>query len=706
MNGLLNEDEPLGNEASDKDVESDLESTASSKPQCKKLKKTAKDITDRTFRNCPYCSKCYVIVTQVTANVNNVNGGNGNRGNSKDFDRKGGAIALTRWIEKMESVFDNSGYTTNQRVKALLMEELCPSNEMEKLESEFWNHKMVGGNHLATQIGFMNWPISRGTLTKGNEKRKGVEETCKQGSWRNDDKRAKVSKVASINAVIGVHEPIMCYECGSREHYQNNCPKFTRAPGQMGNCLAIEGNRNTRNNGNQFKGRAFNVNAIGALQDTNIVTGTFSLNDHYATVLFDYGADFSFISTDFAPLLNVKLSFVNPGYVIEVADGKKVEVDRIIYDCKLELGTSLFTIDLIPLGEHALGIAKSLSNIKVDEPKMSDIFVVRDFVEVFLKDLPGLTPQRQVEFRIDLIPGATPVVKSPYRLAPSEMELNKLTIKNRYPLLRIDDLFDQLQGARYFSKIDLRSGRIGGSLEAGVRIAEKGRVNGINVDPSKIEAVKNWKAPTSPYEIRSMCTHAKRQGAVVFALTTLRHYLYGTKSVIYTDHKSLQYIFDHKELNMRQKRWIELFSDHECEIRYHPSKANVVADALKRLHGLDQQMEMREDGSLYFLDRIWVPLVGGVRTIIMDEAHKTRYPVHPGSDKMYHELRNMYWWPRMKKDNATYVIKCLTCSKVKAEHHRPSGLLQHPEIPKWKWDKITMDFITKLSKTKSGHDTI
>ncbi|GKD42220.1 putative reverse transcriptase domain-containing protein [Tanacetum coccineum] len=192
-----------------------------------------------------------------------------------------------------------------------------------------------------------------------------------------------------------------------------------------------------------------------------------------------------FISTEFAPLLNVKSSIVNPGYVIEVADGKKVEVDRIIRDCKLELGNSLFSIRLIPLGhrsfdvimgmdwlsqnkvvivchekvvkiplegsgilrvqgERTLGAAKALMYVKVDEPKLSDILVVRDFLDVFLEDLSGLPPQRQVEFRIDLVPGAT--------------ELNKLTVKNRYPLPRIDDLFDQLQGARYFSKIDLRLG--------------------------------------------------------------------------------------------------------------------------------------------------------------------------------------------------------------------------------------------------------
>ncbi|GJT14709.1 putative reverse transcriptase domain-containing protein [Tanacetum coccineum] len=122
--------------------------------------------------------------------------------------------------------------------------------------------------------------------------------------------------------------------------------------------------------------------------------------------------------------------------------------------------------------------------------------------------------------------------------------------------------------------------------------------------------------------------------------------------------------------------------------------------------GLDELIKHRSDGAVYYLDRIWVPLKGGMRTLIMDEAHKSKYFVHPGADKMCYDLRDMYWWPRMKKDIAVYINKCLTCLKVKAEHQRPSGLLQQPEIFEWKWERIAMDFVTKLPRTSSGHDAI
>ncbi|GJS17983.1 putative reverse transcriptase domain-containing protein [Tanacetum coccineum] len=185
------------------------------------------------------------------------------------------------------------------------------------------------------------------------------------------------------------------------------------------------------------------------------------------------------------------------------------------------------------------------------------------------------------------------------------------------------------------------------------------------------------------------------QGAVVFALKLWRHYLYGTKSVIYTDHKSLQHIFDQKELNMHQRI---------LEAQSEASKgANTAAEMMK---GSDKQFERKEDGGLYVAERIWVPVYGNLRTLIMNEAYTSKYSVHPGADKMYYDLRDLYWWPEMKKDIAMYVSKCLTCSKVKTEHQKPLGLLQQLEIPEWKWENITMDFIVKLPRTSSGHDAI
>ncbi|GKD05872.1 putative reverse transcriptase domain-containing protein [Tanacetum coccineum] len=189
---------------------------------------------------------------------------------------------------------------------------------------------------------------------------------------------------------------------------------------------------------------------------------------------------------------------------------------------------------------------------------------------------------------------------------------------------------------------------------------------------------------------------------------------------------------------------IELFSDYDCEIRYNNGNANAVADTLSRKErvkpkrvramnmtlqssikhrilaaqkeasdesaemqkGMDELMKRRSDGVVYYLDRIWVLLKGDVRTLIMDEAHKSKYFVHPGVDKMYYDLRDRYWWPRIKKDIDVYVSRCLTYLKVKAEHQRPSGLLQQPEIPERKWKGIAMDFVTKLPRTSSGHDTI
>ncbi|GJV18570.1 putative reverse transcriptase domain-containing protein [Tanacetum coccineum] len=191
--------------------------------------------------------------------------------------------------------------------------------------------------------------------------------------------------------------------------------------------------------------------------------------------------------------------------------------------------------------------------------------------------------------------------------------------------------------------------------------------------------------------------------------------------MVFTDHKNLQRILNQKELNMRQRHWLELLSDYDCEIRYHLGKANVVVDALSRKEQIKplrienskdleklrmEKLESRADGSLCFNGRSWLPCYGDLRTVIMHESHKSKYSIHPSSDKMYQDMKKLYWWPNMKANIATYVSKCLTCAKVKAEHQRPSGLLVQPDIPQWKWDNISIYFVTKLPKSSQGYNTI
>ncbi|GJX20781.1 putative nucleotidyltransferase, ribonuclease H [Tanacetum coccineum] len=841
-----------------------------------------------------------------------------------------------------------------------------------------------------------------------------------------------------------------CFECGAQGHFKRNCPRLRN------------NDRGNQAGNDRAPAKVYAVGNAGANPD-NVVAGTFLLNNRYAYILFDTGADRSFVSTTFSTLLDIVPNTLDHGYNVELADGRIIGVNTILMGCTLNLRNHPFNINLMPVEMGSFDViigmdwlskysavidcAKKIVRIpwrnktliihgdgstqgdvtrlniisctktqkymekgfpiflahvtakevegKSGMKRLEDVSIVQDFPEVFPEDLPGLPPTRQVEFQIDLVPGAAPVARAPYRLAPSEMkelseqlkelsdkgfirpssspwgapvlfvkkkdgsfrmcidyrELNKLTVKNRYPLPRIDDLFDQLQGSSVYSKIDLRSGyhqlrvreedipktafrtRYGHyefqvmpfgltnapavfmdlmnrvckpyldkfvivfiddiliyskneqehkeHLKQILELLKKeelyakfskcefwipkvqflGHVidsEGIHVDPAKIESIKDWTSPKSPTEIRQflglagyyrrfiegfskiakpmtkltqkkvkfewgdkqeaafqllkqkLCsapilalpegsedfiaycdaskkglgavlmqrekvisyascqlkiheknytTHDLEVGAVVFAPKIWRHYFYGTKCTVFTDHKSLQQLLDQKELNMRQRQWLELLSDYDCYIRYHPGKANVIADALSKkerepplrvralvmtisldlpkqilnaqtearkpkniksedIGGMlienakfpeairEQKLEPHTDGTLCLNGRSWLPCYGDLQTMIMHESHKSKYSIHLGFDKMYQDMKKLYWWPNMKADIATYVSKCLTYAKVKAEHQRPSGLLVQPKIPKWKWDNITMDFVMKLPKTCQGYNII
>nr|GEY88691.1 putative reverse transcriptase domain-containing protein [Tanacetum cinerariifolium] len=725
----------------------------------------------------------------------------------------------------------------------------------------------------------------------------------------------------------------------------------------------------------------------GTNPDANTVTGTFLLNNCYASLLFDTGADRSFVSTAFSSQFDIAPTVLDHDYAVELANGRIVGFNIVIRSCTLNFLNHPFNIDLMPVEMGSFDVIISMDWLSIyqavifctdkivripwgretlifhegksENKRLENVPIVRDFPEVFPEDLPGLPLTRQVVFQIDLIPGAAPVARAPYRLAPPEMkelseqlkelsnkgfirpssspwgapilfvkkkdgsfrmcidyrELNKLTMKNRYPLLGIDDLFDQLQGSSVYSKIDLRSGyyqlrvreedisktafrtRYGHyefqvipfgltnaptvfmdlmnrmcnpyldkfmivfiddvliysknkkehkeHLRMILKLLKKEELYAkfskcLGVVLMQRDKVISYASRQLKIHEKNYTTHDLELGAVVFALKIWRHYLYGTKYMVFTDHKSLQHILNQKDLNKRQCHWqgcmpwamqaqtqmrtplwdlpglpptrqvvfqIDLIPGAapiaRAPYRLAPPEIKELPEQLKELSdkgfirpssspwGAPVLFVKKKDGSfrmcidyrelnkltgitnfeygkkmfrkrhleLVFIDDILIYLknkkeheehlrtilkllkkeelyakfskcLGAVlmqrdkvisyasRQLKIHEKNYTTHDLELGAKDL--NMRQRHWLEllsdydckiRYHPGKANVVADALSRKereplRVKAEHQRPSRLLVQPEIPIWKWDNITMDFVTKLPKSPQGYDTI
>ncbi|GJU43966.1 putative reverse transcriptase domain-containing protein [Tanacetum coccineum] len=542
--------------------------------------------------------ECAMLLAQVFMN-----------GKPHTFNGMKGVIGLRRWIEKVEQVFEtckcaeedkvmfaastfeghtltwwngnvhtlglvNANHIPWTEFKTMMTTEYCPATKIQRMEQELWTLTLKGDDIEAYNNHFHELALMCPELVPTEKKK--IERYT-----RGFPERIKGNITSSKPAKLCIDASTWPVNWFEHQQFRVGLPDIGAGNWPMP-MLQPHG-----------KNRGF---MLGIYQSATVATFTI-VGDAFQSVR---SAKELVIWRRIDPAKIIYGSSLLRAYVVVenpqqnpnvVTDGKVIVMKKF----------SLFSSEMGKFLEvHAIRgrkkIPGSLACINADEKKLDDIRVVRDFPKVFLDDLSGLPPVREIEFRIDLILGASPVVKSPYRLTPSGMELDQVwTIKNRLPLPRIDDCLS-------ITRIRLCVGIL--EQDEAFRILKEKLCNApvltlpdgpadfvVYCDASKqgFGCVLMQRGKVIAYASRqlkkhekSYATHDLELGAVVFALKIWRHYLYRTKSVIYTDHKSLQYIFDQKDLNMHQRRWIKLLSDYECEIKYHPGKANVVADALSR----------------------------------------------------------------------------------------------------------------------------
>ncbi|GJU08928.1 putative reverse transcriptase domain-containing protein [Tanacetum coccineum] len=704
-----------------------------------------------------------------------------------------------------KDVGPDAAYGNTDDLRKKMTDKYCPRNEMKKLEVELWNLKVKESDKVERYVGGLPDMIQGSVVAS---KPKTMQEATKMASELMDKKINIIAERQAENKRKTGQGPT-CFECGVRGHFKTDCPKLKNNNNNRGNQVR---NANT-------PAKVYVVGHAGTNPDSNVVTGTFLLNNRYASILFDTGADRSFVSTAFSSQIDITPSTLDHYYDVKLADGRIIRLNTILRGCTLNLLNHPFNINLMPveLGSfdaiminqekrQRLNIISCTKNTEIFAKRMSIIFghkvyyekaednrrerledvsIVRDFPYVYPEDFAGPFLQLdKVDFSNwiwywfctfphprDSGPCFVQEERRIIRMCIDYRELNKLTVKNRYPLPRIDDLFDQLQGSSVYSKIDLRSGY------HQLRVREE--------DIPKTA----FRTRYGHYEFQVMPFGLTNAPAVFMDLMNRVCKPYLDKFVIVFIDDILIYSKNKQEHKEHLKQILELLKKEELYAKFskcefwipkvqflgHVIDTEVVrctnlalpegsedfiayCDASKKglgavlmqrekcslsrfggttcmepsarrkkrepplrvralvmTIGLDlpkqilnaqtearkpenlknkdvggmlvenskdpekfrtEKLEPRADGTLCFNGRSWLPWYGGLRTVIMHESHKSKYSIHLGSDKMYQDLKKLYWLPNMKANITTY------------------------------WDNITMDFVTKLPKSPQGYDTI
>nr|GEW24716.1 putative reverse transcriptase domain-containing protein [Tanacetum cinerariifolium] len=601
----------------------------------------------------------------------------------QDAHRDADNATLTWWNSHIRSLGPDAYAMTWEVLKKKMKDKYFPQGEIKKLEIELWNLK-VKGNDVSTYTKRFQELTLICTEFIANEtkkidkyisglpdnifrsvkssKPKTLDETIELANDFMDQKLCTYNVAKVYNMGSGDKKPYGenlpkssgntnvanaqsdnktnpkgngCFECGDPWHFKRDCPKLKNKDGRNVNAqgwVYAVGNAKKKKNASRDP-------------DSNVVTGN--------------------------------------SYDVELADGKIV---RCLFEDRPEIGLS---------PAESTRTRHSKDGIQNSNEKEH---------EEHLKAILELLKKEKLGIHVD----------------PSKIESIKDWASPKTPT----EIHQFLGLAGYYRRFIEGFSKIAKSM---TELTQKGinfdwgekKENAFQLIKQKLEKVIAYASRQLKIHEKNYPTHDLELGSVVFALKIWRHYLYGTKCIVFTDHKSLQHILDQKELNMRQRHWLELLSDYDCDIRYHPGKVNVVADALSRKErmkplrvralvmtiGLDlpkqileaqieavkpenlenedvggmirkdtpkEKLEPHADGTLCLNARSWLPCYDNLRSMIMHESHKSKYSIHHGSDKMYHDMKKLYWWPNMKANIATYVSKCLTCAKVKAEHQRPS----------------------------------